>query len=142
MKYELILVLICVTLVTAKFQLRTPQDALATHEECHEEFRVPDDIYDKFLNYEFPPHKRTNCYVKCFVEKMGLFTEQKGFDEKAIMRQFSAGNTKNLAKIAHGLERCLDHNEHDSDACTWAHRVFSCFLTVNRPLVRKTYTEV
>ncbi|XP_011191566.2 general odorant-binding protein 99a isoform X1 [Zeugodacus cucurbitae] len=141
MKTQLILLLACVALVAGKFQIRTAQDALAAHEACHDEFRIPEDIYEKYLNYEFPPHKRTNCYVKCFVERMGLFTEEKGFDEKAIIAQFTAKSSKNLAKVSHGLEKCIDHNEHDSDTCTWANRVFSCWISVNRPIVRRTYIE-
>nr|AMZ03625.1 odorant binding protein 6 [Carpomya vesuviana] len=141
MKLQLILLLACAALVTARFQLRTAEDAQAAHEECRAEYNIPDEVYEKFLNYDFPAHKRTNCYVKCFTEKMGLFTEEKGFDEKAIIAQFTAKNSKNLAKVSHGLEKCIDHNEHESDTCTWAYRVFSCWISVNRPIVRKTYIQ-
>ncbi|XP_064550745.1 uncharacterized protein LOC135436905 isoform X3 [Drosophila montana] len=128
--------------VSAKFQIRTHDDAVQAHEECHEQYHVPDDIYEKFLNYEFPEHRRTACYVKCFVEKMGLFTERKGFNEKAIIAQFTSNNFKDLEPVRHGLEKCIDHNEAESDVCTWANRVFSCWLPINRHVVRKVYADL
>ncbi|KAL7729415.1 hypothetical protein ACLKA6_008978 [Drosophila palustris] len=123
----------------AKFNIRTHDDAVQAHEECREANHVPDDIYEKFLNYEFPDHRRTKCYVKCFVEKMGLFTERKGFIENAIIAQFTTNNFHNLEAVRHGLEKCIDHNEAESDVCTWANRVFSCWLPINRHVVRKIY---
>uniref|UniRef100_A0A1A9WTU4 Uncharacterized protein n=1 Tax=Glossina brevipalpis TaxID=37001 RepID=A0A1A9WTU4_9MUSC len=140
MKLLLIIVSTAVALVTAKFDVRTKADALQAHEDCHEEYNIPDDIYEQYLNYQFPEHKYTNCYVKCWIEKMGIFTENKGFNEKNIIAQYTHEDTKNLGTIRHGLEKCIDHNEWDSDTCTWANRVFSCWLKVNRHVVRKMFT--
>ncbi|XP_034485601.1 LOW QUALITY PROTEIN: uncharacterized protein LOC117790301 [Drosophila innubila] len=136
-------VLCCFMLqVTAKFQIRTHDDAVEAHEECRVDNQVPDDIYEKFLNYEFPEHRHTKCYVKCFVEKMGLFADRKGFLENAMITQFTYNNFKNAEKVRHGLEKCIDHNEAESDVCTWAHRVFSCWLPINRQVVRKTLADL
>ncbi|KAH8326294.1 hypothetical protein KR067_004808, partial [Drosophila pandora] len=123
----------------AKFQLKTHDDAEKAFEDCREEFYVPDDIYEKYLNYEFPAHRRTNCFVKCFVEKLGLFTESKGFNEKTMINQFTSKSHKDLESVRHGLEKCIDHNEAESDVCTWANRVFSCWLPINRHVVRKVF---
>ncbi|XP_037950986.1 general odorant-binding protein 99a-like isoform X2 [Teleopsis dalmanni] len=141
MKFTLILLFAVAAVANAKFEVRNKEDALKAHEECLEDNTVPDEIYEKFLNYEFPEHKRTNCYIKCFVEKMGLFTELKGFDENAIITQFTYKNFKNLESVRHGLEKCIDHNEWESDTCTWANRVFSCWLKINRHVVRKIYGD-
>lgn len=129
----------CALQVSGKFEIRTHDDAVKAHEECREDNYVPDDIYEKFLNYDFPAHRRTSCYVKCFVEKMGLFSERKGFDEKSIIAQFTYKNFKDAESVRHGLEKCIDHNEAESDTCTWANRVFSCWLPINRHVVRKVY---
>ncbi|TDG48237.1 hypothetical protein AWZ03_005412 [Drosophila navojoa] len=134
-----VLATVAVGQVSAKFTLRTHEDAVQAHEECQEKYNVPEDIYEQYLNYVFPEHRRTACYVKCFVEKMGLFDEKKGFNEKAIVAQFTAQNFKDLESVRHGLEKCIDHNEAESDACTWANRVFSCWLPINRHVVRKIY---
>ncbi|KAM7361441.1 general odorant-binding protein 99a-like [Cochliomyia hominivorax] len=138
MKFQVVFIVVTLTLVSAKFELRSKEDALAAHEECREEYNVPDEIYEKFTNYDFPEHKNTKCYVKCWVEKMGIFEPRNGYDEKAIVAQFTHENPKFLAKVRHGLEKCIDHNESESDVCTFAHRVFSCWIKVNRHIVRKT----
>ncbi|XP_023299166.2 uncharacterized protein LOC111681552 [Lucilia cuprina] len=142
MKLQLIILLISLALVSAKFELRNRDDALRAHEECREDNYVPDEIYEKFLNYEFPDHKRTKCYVKCWVEKMELFKERKGFDEKSIVYQFTHEHPNYLANVRHGLEKCIDHNESESDVCTFAHRVFSCWIKINRPAVRKVFADL
>lgn len=123
----------------AKFKVRTKEDALKAHEECSAEYRIPDEIYEKYLNYVFPEHKHTNCYIKCFVEKMGLFTELKGYSENNFITQFTYKNYKNLDSVRHGLEKCMDRNEWESDLCTFAHRVFSCWLKNNLHVVRQIY---
>lgn len=127
--------------VAAKFEIRNHDDAVRAFEECREDNHVPDDIYEKFLNYDFPAHRNTACYVKCFVEKMGLFSERRGFDEKAIIAQFTYMNFNNAETVRHGLEKCIDHNEAESTTCTWAFRVFSCWLPINRHVVRKIYAK-
>uniref|UniRef100_A0A1B0B7H4 Uncharacterized protein n=1 Tax=Glossina palpalis gambiensis TaxID=67801 RepID=A0A1B0B7H4_9MUSC len=139
MKLFLIILSTTVALINAKFDIRTKDDALKAHEECHEEFNVPDDIYEQYLDYQFPEHKLTNCYVKCWIEKMGIFTENRGFNEKNIIAQYTFENYKNLESVRHGLEKCIDHNEWETDVCTWANRVFSCWLKVNRHVVRKMF---
>nr|CAF02085.1 putative dimer odorant-binding protein OBP83EF [Drosophila pseudoobscura] len=132
-----------ITLQTsAKFQVRTHDDAAKAFEDCREDNYVPDDIYEKFLNYEFPAHRRTSCFVKCFVEKMGLFSESRGFDEKAMIKQFTVKTPKDLDTVQHGLEKCIDHNEAESDVCTFANRVFSCWLPINRHVVRKVLADL
>lgn len=108
---------------------------------CRSTFPVPDDIYEMLLNYQLPEHRYTNCYVKCWVETMGLFTPQKGFIENNIIYQFTHENTHNLASVRHGLEKCNDHNEWESDVCTWAYRVFSCWLKINRHILRKMFAH-
>ncbi|KAH8383649.1 hypothetical protein KR009_009828, partial [Drosophila setifemur] len=123
----------------AKFQVRTRDDAERAFEECREDFPVPDDIFEKFLNYEFPAHRQTNCFVKCFVEKLGLFTDSRGYNEKFMIAQFTSKSHKDLETVRHGLEKCIDHNEAESTTCTWANRVFSCWLAINRPVVRKVF---
>ncbi|EDW97823.1 general odorant-binding protein 99a [Drosophila yakuba] len=123
----------------AKFQVKTPADAKKALEECREEFYVPDEIYEKYLNYEFPDHLRTSCFVKCFLEKLELFSEKKGFNERAMIKQFTYRNFGDVATVRHGLEKCIDHNEAESDVCTWANRVFSCWLPINRHVVRKVF---
>ena len=135
----ILLASVCALTSAAKFEIRDHEDALKAHEECRAERKIPDEIYEQFLNYEFPEHKNTNCYVKCFLEKMGLFTELKGFNQKNIIAQFTHKNTKDLATVQHGLEKCIDLNEWGTDTCTWANRVFSCWNKINRPVVRKTY---
>ncbi|NP_001298158.1 uncharacterized LOC106089558 precursor [Stomoxys calcitrans] len=137
MKLQVFCVLVFVAVVAAKFEVRGPADALKAHEECREEFNIPDEIYEQYLDYTFPEHKRTKCYVKCWVEKMGIFTEKKGYDELAMVAQFTHENTGFLGSVRHGLEKCIDHNEAESDVCTFAHRVFSCWLPLNRHAVRK-----
>ncbi|XP_033163177.1 general odorant-binding protein 99a [Drosophila mauritiana] len=124
---------------TAKFQLKDHADAEKAFEECREDFYVPDDIYEKYLNYEFPAHRRTSCFVKCFLEKLELFSEKKGFNERDMIAQFTSKSSKDLATVQHGLEKCIDHNEAESDVCTWANRVFSCWLPINRHVVRKVF---
>ncbi|XP_073820124.1 odorant-binding protein 83g [Musca autumnalis] len=140
MKFQVVFLLICGvawTSAAAKFEVRTPEDALKAHEDCRAEFpSIPDEIYEQYLEYTFPEHKRTKCYVKCWVEKMGIFHERKGYDEKAIYKQFTNNNTKFLSTVQHGLEKCIDHNEAETDFCTFAHRVFSCWLPINRHVVR------
>lgn len=126
---------------TVGFEVRSKEDALRAHEVCRNTFPVPDDVYDLLLDYQLPEHRYTNCYVKCWVETMGLFTPQKGFNEKNIVSQFTHDNTHNLASVRHGLEKCIDHNESESDVCTWAHRVYSCWLKVNRHIVRKMFAN-
>eukprot|EP00099_Drosophila_melanogaster_P028063 NP_731043.1 Odorant-binding protein 83g [Drosophila melanogaster] len=124
---------------TAKFLLKDHADAEKAFEECREDYYVPDDIYEKYLNYEFPAHRRTSCFVKCFLEKLELFSEKKGFDERAMIAQFTSKSSKDLSTVQHGLEKCIDHNEAESDVCTWANRVFSCWLPINRHVVRKVF---
>lgn len=68
---------------------------------------------------------------------MGIFNPKKGYDEKAIIAQFTHGNPKFLSSVQHGLEKCIDHNESESDVCTFAHRVFTCWIKSNRHAVRK-----
>ncbi|TMW47418.1 hypothetical protein DOY81_007503, partial [Sarcophaga bullata] len=89
MKLQVALILIALALVSAKYEIKTKEDALEAHEVCRDEYNVPEDIYEKFMNYEFPDHKRTKCYVKCWVEKIGIFTEKKGFNEQSIISQFT-----------------------------------------------------
>ncbi|KAM7360132.1 general odorant-binding protein 99a-like [Cochliomyia hominivorax] len=137
MKLQVTLILVTLTLVSAKFQIRSSEDALQAHAECREEYNIPDEIYEQYTNYEFPDHKRTKCYVKCWVEKMGLFKERKGYDEEAIVAQFTHEHPNFLGNVRHGLEKCIDHNEAESDVCTFAHRVFSCWIKINRNAVRK-----
>nr|ALZ41681.1 odorant binding protein 9 [Liriomyza sativae] len=140
MRQILILIFLVVAVVVAeKFVIRTHEDAIEAHEACREEFNVPDEIFEQYLNYVFPEHRRTKCYMKCFVEKMGLFTVLNGFNEKNFIAQFTYKESKNLASVRHGLEKCLDNNEWESDNCTWVERVFSCWLKINRPVVRKIY---
>nr|BAS69456.1 odorant-binding protein 21 [Delia platura] len=127
MKLQLAFLLFSLALVSAKFEIRDRADALRAHEECREDNNVPDDAYDKFLNYDFVDHKRTKCYVKCWVEKMGIF-RKKGFNEADIVYQFTHNHPYYLQPVRHGLEKCIDHNESESDVCTFAHRVFSCWL--------------
>ncbi|XP_061402188.1 uncharacterized protein LOC133338019 isoform X1 [Musca vetustissima] len=140
MKFQIVCLFLCglalQAFAAAKFEVRTPEDALKAHEECREEYNVPDEIYEQYLQYNFPDHKRTKCYIKCWVEKMGIFSEKKGFDEKAIYKQYTQNRTQYLSSVQHGLEKCIDHNEWESDVCTFAHRVFSCWLPLNRHVVR------
>lgn len=117
--------------------VKTNADLLRYRDECVSKLSIPADLVEKYKQWNFPDDEKTPCYLKCILEKFGLYDEEKGFDVHKIHHQLD-GDKVDHSDATHGaIENCAkEAAAAGDDACVRAYRGFSCFLKDNIQLVQ------
>lgn len=66
----------------------TPEDAAFAFQRCRNISNANTDLKEMWAFWKFPDKKETHCYVKCFLEKLGLIDlVSRGLDANKIFQQ-------------------------------------------------------
>lgn len=103
---------------------------------CASSLSIPEAQVNEYKKWNFPNDEKTRCYVKCILEKMGLFTDATGFNVERLIQQLGQG--KNATTIKTEVEKCADKNPNKDHACVWAYRGFNCFKAAHLSLVQQS----
>lgn len=101
---------------------------------CASSLNIPEATVNEYKKFNFTDDEKTRCYVRCILDKMGLFSDDKGFNVERLVKQLGQGKNETLIKP--DVEKCADKNPNKDHACAWAFRGFNCFKTAHLPLVQ------
>jgi PBP/GOBP family len=64
-----------------EWRVQTAEDLGGYRTECVKDLGVPEERVAEFKSWKFDEtYDKTECYMKCMFVKMGLFTEETGFN--------------------------------------------------------------
>lgn len=118
----------------AEWKIQTAENIAAYRPVCATSLNIPEDKVNEYKKFNFPNDEKTQCYIKCIFEKMGLFDEKEGFNVEHLVKQLGQG--KNETAIRPEIVKCADKNTQKTNACQWAYRGFDCFKKANLELVK------
>lgn len=104
------------------WKIQTVEDMVAYRPLCVAETQ------DRSKGSDHPP-----CYMRCILEKMGLFTDTGGFDVDRVVKQLSEG--RNNRDIGPEVEECVEENPQDINACTRAFLAIQCLKEADLELI-------
>lgn len=110
-------------------------DNLSTYRpECASTLNIPENVVAEYKKWNFPDDEKTRCYIRCIFNKMGLFTDEQGFNVERLVKQL--GQNRNETEVRAEILKCADKNEAKDNACVWAFRGFNCFKEAHLSLVQ------
>lgn len=117
-----------------EWKIQTAENIAAYRPECATSLSIPEDKVNEYKKWIFSNDEKTQCYIKCIFEKMGLFDEKNGFNIENSVKQLGQG--KNETTVRPEVVKCADKNTQNSNACEWAYRGFDCFKKANLQLAK------
>lgn len=112
------------TIANADWNVQTQDDFDGYRSECILSLQIPEDNVNEYKMDNFPNDERTQCYVKCMLDKLGLFDDRYGFNVERLVTQL--GQERRGIDTKNDIEKCADKNSQLTDVCEWAYRGFYC----------------
>lgn len=118
------------SLINAEWEVQTEEDFAAYRPDCVRMLHVPVEKVNEYKMNNFPNDKKTQCYVKCMLEKLGVFDDREGFYVDRLVAQLEKDRKRGIDTKAE-IEKCADENPQKTGPCEWAYRVFHCIRPVD-----------
>ncbi|XP_014246938.1 uncharacterized protein LOC106665193 [Cimex lectularius] len=126
--FALVIVVSAISIGSSAINKDLAAKIMAVSQQCKEEYKVDDETFSKFMNFEKAPESEDGmCMVACYVKNMGYFHDGK-FDMDVIKegnRQKWDDNA--TVQLANEIAKdCIEKFGADDNECHLAGRVLKC----------------
>nr|QYL00035.1 OBP8 [Eupeodes corollae] len=102
-------------------------------EECLNSFQIPESELEKYKSNTFEDSVYDNaighCFIKCFLEKVGVFKNDTGFQENHIFHETIGGFIPDQSRqFLTKIEECAKNANQETNTCKRAYVGVSCIV--------------